>query len=152
MKTLYIIGLVLSTTTGIWHFTVPYLFQWYSYIPKEYENLIVGIDYTNFFFSLLLTGYSILLLFFKNKVFNGNKEFFIMYGFMAFVWFCRVAITFVEPWPLEPIAWVAYGQQIASIIIFLLILIPFIYLHNYNKQGNFYCFHQKNNKFHTNQK
>ena len=128
MEALFIIGLALSTNAGIWHFTVPYLYQWYSYIPKEYENLIVGIDYINFFFSLLLTGYSILLLFFKNKVFNGNKDLLIMYGFMAFVWFCRVAITFVEPWPLKPIAWAAYGQQITSIIIFLLILIPFVYL------------------------
>jgi len=61
MAVLYIIGLSLSTLTGLWHFTVPYLFQWYSYIPNEYKSLITGIDWINFFFSLLLAGYSLLL-------------------------------------------------------------------------------------------
>jgi hypothetical protein len=128
LKTLYGIGLILSTVIGIWHFGVPYLYQWYSYIPNENKFLFVGIDWINFFFSLLLSGYSLLLLLFRKKIFNGNKDLLVMYGFMVFVWFCRVAITFIDPWPLEPVAWPAYGQQIASIIIFLLQLIPFVYI------------------------
>jgi hypothetical protein len=127
MAVLYITGLSLSTLAGLWHFTVPYLYQWYSYIPNDYKNIIVGIDWINFFFSLLLSGYSLLLLIMRKKIFNKNKEIFVMYGFMVFVWFCRVVITFVDPWPLEPVAWVSYGQQIASFIVFLL-LIPFIRL------------------------
>jgi len=99
MIVLYIIGLSLSTLVGIWHFFVPYLFQWYLYIPSEYKSLVVGIDWINFFFSLLLTGYSLLLLIMGKKVFSKNKEMLIMYGFMVFVWFCRVIITFINPWP-----------------------------------------------------
>jgi hypothetical protein len=125
---LYIIGLTLSTLVGLWHFTVPYLFQWYSYISNEYKSLIVGIDWINFFFSLLLTGYSLLLIIMWKKVFSRNKEIFIMYGFMVFVWLCRVIITFINPWPIEPVAMVAYGQQIAAFVIFLLQLIPFVCL------------------------
>jgi hypothetical protein len=128
MKVLYIIGLSLSTLVGLWHFTVPYVFQWYTYIPNENRSLMVGIDWINFFFSLLLTGYSLLLIIMRKKVFGKNKEMLIMYGFMVFVWFCRVVITFINPWPLEPVAWAAYGQQIASFAIFLLQLIPFVYL------------------------
>jgi len=128
MMVLYIIGLSLSTLVGLWHFSVPYLFQWYSYIPNENKSLIVGIDWINFFFSLLLAGYSLLLIIMRKKVFNRNKEIFIMYGFMVFVWFCRVVITVINPWPLEPAALVAYGQQTAAFVIFLLQLIPFIFL------------------------
>ena len=128
MEILYIIGLILSAAVGLWHFSVPYLFQWYSYIPNEYESLIVGIEWINFFFSLLLSGYSLLLIFFRKKIFSGNKDLFIMYGFMVFVWFCRVVITFIKPWPFEPIVLVAYGQQIAAFIVFLLQIIPFVYL------------------------
>jgi hypothetical protein len=128
MIVLYIVGLSLSTLVGIWHFFVPYLFQWHSYIPNEYKSLIVGIDWINFFFSFLLSGYSLLLLIMRKKVFSKNKEMLIMYGFMVFVWFCRVVITFINPWPLEPVALVAYGQQIATFVIFLLQLIPFVYL------------------------
>jgi len=128
MKILYSIGLIFSAVIGIWHFSVPYLYQWYSYIQSEYKFLKVGIDWINFFFSLFLTGISLLLLFFKKKIFGGNKDLLVIYGFMVFVWFCRVAITFIDPWPLEPVAWPAYAQQIASFVIFLLQLIPFVYL------------------------
>jgi hypothetical protein len=128
MKILYTVGLALSTLVGLWHFTVPYLFKWYSYIPAQYKNLVVGIDWTNFFFSLLLTGHGCILMIMRKKLFNGNKEVLIMYGFMVFVWFCRVLITFIEPWPLEPIMWAAYGQQIAAFVIFSLQLIPFVYV------------------------
>jgi len=128
MRILYSVGLILSAAVGIWHFTVPDLFQWHLYIPDEYENLIASIYYINFFFSLLLTGYSLLLVFFRKKVFNGNKDLFIMYGFMVFVWFCRAAITFIKPLPSGPAAWMAYGQQIGAFIVFLLQLIPFVYL------------------------
>jgi hypothetical protein len=133
MVVLYIIGLSLSTLVGLWHFAVPYLYQWYSYIPNDYKNIIVGINWINFFFSLLLSGYSLLLLIMRKKIFSKNKEVFVMYGFMVFVWFCRVVITFVDPWPLEPVAWASYGQQIASFIVFSLLLIPFIHLFRKNK-------------------
>jgi lipid-A-disaccharide synthase-like uncharacterized protein len=85
LTALYIIGLSLSALVGLWHFTVPYLFQWYSYIPNEYKNLIVGIDWTNFFFSLLLSGYSLLLLAIRKKCLvkilknSGIECFFIFY-------------------------------------------------------------------------
>ena len=128
IKSFYYIGTLLSMLVGVWHFFVPWMFQWYSYIPKEYENLIVGIDWTNFFFSLLLTGLSLLLIVFGKKVFCGNRDIFIFYGFLVFVWLCRTAITFIEPWPLDPIAWAAYAQQIATFVILTLLLIPFVYL------------------------
>jgi len=135
MAVLYIIGLLLSAIVGLWHFTVPYVFQWDLYIPDEYKNLNVVIDYMNISFSLLLSGYSLLLLFFRKKIFNGNKELLIMYGLMVFVWFCRIVITFIEPVPLTPAAWIIYGQQIGAFIIFLLQLIPFIYLIKKNKNN-----------------
>ena len=128
MNILFFVGLGLSAAVGLWHFSVPYLYQWYSYIPNENKSLIVGIDWINFFFSLLLSGYSLLLIILNKKVFGKDKEMLIMYGFMVFVWFCRVIVTFINPWPIEPVAMVAYGQQIASFVIFSLQLTPFVYL------------------------
>ena len=128
MKLLYYIGTTLSMLVGVWHFFIPSMFQWYSYIPNEYDTLIVGIVWTNFFFSLLLSGMSFLLIILCKKVFGGSKDALIFYGFFVFVWFCRVAITFIVPWPLEPIAWVAYGQQIATFIILIMLILPFVSL------------------------
>ena len=132
---MYLIGTVLSLIVGVWHFFVPWMFQWYSYIPQEYQNLVVGIDYTNLCFSLLLSGISFILLMWRKRVFAKNKEAMVVYGFLTGVWFFRVALTVIEPWPLEPIAWAAYLQVIATIIILLMLLIPYIKMH-FSKNTN----------------
>lgn len=123
----YNIGLILSMFIGIWHFFVPTLFQWSSYISSEYKNLIVGIEWTNYCFSLLLTGLSIILILWRKKFLEGNKETLVIYSFMVFLWFNRIAIAIVNPWPLEPIAWVSYGQLIGAIIVFVMLLIPLVF-------------------------
>ena len=95
VKPFYYIGTTISLLFGIWHFFVPYLYDWFLYIPA-YENLVVGIEYTNFFFSLLLSGLSILLVVLGGRFFQGNKDVMIFYGLMVFTWFCRTIITFIK--------------------------------------------------------
>lgn len=72
---------VISTLVGLWHFFVPWMFQWYDYLPKQYENLIVGIDYTNYCFSLLLFGLSIMLIWLGKRALALNKEVIYFYFF-----------------------------------------------------------------------
>ena len=100
---------------GFWHFFVPWMFDWYDYLPQEYENLIVGIDYTNYCFSLLLFGLSALLILLGKKALNGNREVIYFYFFFSVVWIYRGCLaSFIEPWPLEPVPAAAIGQLIAS--------------------------------------
>jgi hypothetical protein len=127
-RVLYYLGLGLSALVGLWHFFVPYLYRWYDYIPAQYENLIVGIDWTNFCFSMLLMGLSLLLIAMGNKVFKGQGELLTIYGFLVFVWMGRVAVALINPWPLEPIAWAAYAQLAGAIAIFVIQLIPLLVL------------------------
>jgi hypothetical protein len=110
---------------GIWHFTVPYLYKWYSYIPEAPIEIIRSIDWINYFFSLFLTGISIILIVFKNKIFKKNKELLVFYGFFVFVWLNRVIITIILPMDYNIIF---IGQLIVFIIIFIIQLIPLIYL------------------------
>lgn len=100
---------------GLWHFFVPWMFQWYDYLPTQYRNLIVGIDYTNYCFSLLLFGLSLLLVILGKKALAMNKEVIVFYFFLTVVWVFRACLsTFIEPWPLDPIPAAAIGQLIAS--------------------------------------
>jgi hypothetical protein len=39
---------------GIWHFAVPALYRWWSYVPGAPETLVAAVDATNFFFSFSL--------------------------------------------------------------------------------------------------
>lgn len=102
------------------------MFGWYTYIPNQYENLIVGIDWTNLCFSLLLSGVSLLLIVWCPKVFSRNKEAITLFGFLAFVWIFRVALAIFHPWPLEPIAWAAYLQFVGAVLVMVSLLIPFV--------------------------
>jgi hypothetical protein len=91
------------------------MFHWYDYLPMQYENLIVGIDYTNYCFSLLLFGLSVVLILLGKKALAMNREVICFYFFLTVVWIFRACLaSFIEPWPLQPIPAAAIGQLIAS--------------------------------------
>ncbi len=132
---LYYFTVVLSAMVGLWHFFVPWMFQWYDYLPMQYENLIVGIDYTNYCFSLLLFGLSLLLIIMGKKALSANKESCIFYFFLTAVWIFRAMLsTFIEPWPLDPIPAAAIGQLAASVTLAVLMLVMSIILLKQLKQ------------------
>ena len=121
---LYYVTVVISALVGLWHFFVPWMFQWYNYLPMQYENLIVGIDYTNYCFSLLLFGLSVMLIIFGNKALSLNREVIYFYFFLTIVWIFRACLaSFIEPWPLQPIPAAAIGQLIASDALAIMMLV-----------------------------
>lgn len=121
---IFYMGMIISIVVGVLHFFVPYAFELYSYIPDAPKEIYVTIDYINFFFSLLLFGFSTLILFMKRKLFNKQKEIFYFYLFLVFTWVCRLIITIIIPWPTQLQTWllVAFSIQVA------LMIIPMIYL------------------------
>lgn len=141
IKLLYYFTVIISALVGLWHFFVPTLYQWYDYLPMQYENLIVGIDYTNYCFSLLLFGLSTLLIILGRKVLSYSTESCIFYFFLTVVWIFRAMLaSFIEPWPLDPIPAAAIGQLIASdALALLMIIMSVILLKNINKH-NFHLF------------
>lgn len=115
IRFLYYFTVIFSSFVGLWHFFVPWMFQWYDYLPMQYENLIVGIDYTNYCFSFLLFGLSLLLIILGKKALSLNLEVIIFYIFLTLVWVFRAMLSSViEPWPLEPIPAAAIGQLLVS--------------------------------------
>ena len=115
LRVLYFATVAISALVGLWHFFVPWMFQWYDYLPTQYENLIVGIDYTNYCFSLLLFGLSAMLILLGRKALSLNREVIYFYFFLTVVWIFRACLaSFIEPWPLQPIPAAAIGQLIAS--------------------------------------
>ena len=124
IKILYYISVVISALVGAWHFFVPWMFQWYNYLPMQYENLIVGIDYTNYCFSLLLFGLSTMLIVLGKRALAINREIIYFYLFLTVVWIFRACLaSFIEPWPLQPIPAAAIGQLIASDILAVMMII-----------------------------
>ena len=83
IRILYFVTVVISALVGLWHFFVPWMFQWYDYLPMQYENLIVGIDYTNYCFSLLLLGLSVMLILLGKRALDMNREVIYFYFFLT---------------------------------------------------------------------
>ncbi len=137
IKILYYFILVISALVGLWHFFVPKMFQWYDYLPMEYKNLIVAIDWTNYCFSILLFGLSLLLIILGKKVLSIKGESIYFYFFLTFVWGFRTMLAlFIEPWPLEPIPAAAIGQLCASTIIFIIMFIISVALYKKLRKAN----------------
>ena len=124
IRILYFVTVVISALVGLWHFFVPWMFQWYDYLPMQYENLIVGIDYTNYCFSLLLLGLSVMLILLGKRALDMNREVIYFYFFLTVVWMFRACLaSFIEPWPLQPIPAAAIGQLIASDVLAVMMIV-----------------------------
>jgi hypothetical protein len=124
IKVLYYFTLTCSMLVGFWHFFVPHLYNWYDYLPMQYENLIVGIDYINYCFSALLFGISLVLILLGKSALALNRETIVFYTFLTAVWILRACLaTFIEPWPLDPVPAAAIGQLILSDLLALLMII-----------------------------
>lgn len=71
-QAMYYTGESISMLVGLWHFTMPWLFGWASYIP--YATLVVSINYVNLCFSFLLSGLSLILLLWGKKYLQRIKK------------------------------------------------------------------------------
>ena len=134
-KILYYVTTIMSMLVGLWHFFVLVMFQWYDYLPMQYKNLIVGIDYTNYCFSLLLFESSLLLIIWGKRALGESKEAKELYFFLTIVWIFRACLaTFIEPWPLEPVPLAAILQLVLSdLLAFMMITMSIVFYKNIKK-------------------
>ena len=105
-QAMYYTGASISMLVGLWHFTVPWLFGWASYIP--YVTLVVSINYLNLCFSFLLSGLSLILLLWGKKVFAKNKEAVVIYGFILLLWIFRVGLSMPTGIKCVDVLWAAW--------------------------------------------
>lgn len=117
------IACIIGCIVGILHFFAPYSFKWYSYIPDAPIEIYQSINYINFCFSFLLAGISLLLIAVQKQLFANGKELKIFYAFFVLVWFSRIVIQLIWPWPSNLQIWLVIGFTTE----FIFTLIPMIY-------------------------
>jgi hypothetical protein len=91
------IGSVASIGFGVWHFFVPGVWKWYSYIDPNATELIVAIRAINVFFSLSLVLFGVLNILF---IFSGNANRFSIIALLAatcILWLTRTAFQVIYP-------------------------------------------------------
>ena len=75
---------------------------------------------------IFTVGVILIVILWGKKVFVQNPEAFYIYGFLLALWIFRVAVTIIYPCPPESNVWMSYGQLGGSVLVFLLLLVPFI--------------------------
>jgi hypothetical protein len=123
VKILVLSGSFGSIGFGIWHFFVPEMWKWYSYIDVNATELVAAVRAINVFFSLSLVLFGIvnILLIYGNK--SNNYSIIVMLTATSILWIARVTLQIIYPQgSINPA--LQYGMLSAFSIVSLCYIIP----------------------------
>jgi hypothetical protein len=122
VKTLVMSGSFASIGFGIWHFFVPEIWKWYSYIDVNATELVAAVRAINVFFSLALVLFGVVNILFIYKDKSNRYSIIVMLAATSILWITRVALQIIYPQgSINPI--LQYGMLSAFIIISLCYII-----------------------------
>lgn len=124
-KVLVTIGSSTSIGFGIWHFFVPNLWKWYSYIDPKATELVLDIQATNIFFSLslVLIGITNIILIYSSR--SNRFSIMVMLFVSTILWVTRSVVQIIYPQGSIN-SFLQHGMLIAFIIVSLLYIISFV--------------------------
>jgi hypothetical protein len=137
-KILVLSGSFGSIGFGIWHFFVPEMWNWYSYIDVNATELVAAVRAINVFFSLALVLFGVVNILFIYKDKSNRYSIIVMLAATSILWVTRVIFQIIYPQgSINPL--LQYGMLSAFIIVSLCYLIPlanvvFREIRNYNQR------------------
>ena len=93
VQILVTVGSSASIGFGIWHFFVPKVWKWYSYIDSKATELVAAVRAINAFFSLSLVLFGLvnILLIYGNK--SNRYSIIVMLAATCVLWLTRVILS-----------------------------------------------------------
>jgi hypothetical protein len=125
VKIFVLLGSSASIGFGIWHFFVPGMWNWYSYIDTHATELVIAVRAINIFFSLALVLFGIvnILLVYGGK--SNRYSIIVMLAATSLLWLTRVFLQVIYPQgSLYP--GLQYGMLVAFIMISMCYVISLI--------------------------
>jgi hypothetical protein len=96
-KVLVAIGSAASIGFGIWHFTVPKTWSWYSHIDPKASELILAVNAINVFFSLSLVLFGLMNALLILGAGSNRYSMAVVLGATCILWLARVALQLTRP-------------------------------------------------------
>jgi hypothetical protein len=122
VKILVMIGSCASIGFGIWHFFVPEMWKWYSYIDVNATELVAAVRAINVFFSLALVLFGVVNILFIYGAKSNRYSIIVMLASTSILWITRVAFQIIYPQgSMNPV--LQYGMLSAFIIVSLCYII-----------------------------
>ena len=112
------IASIASIGFGLWHFFVPKLWKWYSYININAKELILAIRAINVFFSLSLVLFGIINLLFIYGDKSNKYSIIVVLIATCVLWLTRLVFQLIYPQGSMN-ALLQYGMIAAFIVIFI---------------------------------
>ncbi len=126
IKVLTTLASATSIGFGIWHFFVPAIWNWYSYIAPEATELVAAVRAINVFFSLclVLIGVANILFLF---VISHRPSLIVILSLSSILWAVRVAMQIIYPQgSMNP--WLQYSLLLTFIVVFLCFTVSLIFV------------------------
>lgn len=125
IKILITLGSIITICFGLWHFFVPKLWNWYSYIDPKATELVVAIQALNIFFSLslVLIGILNIILIYSSK--SNWYSIMIVLSVSIILWVTRSIVQLIYPQGSIN-SFLQYGMLLTFIIVSLLYITSFI--------------------------
>ena len=125
VKILVTFGSSASIAFGVWHFFVPSLWKWYSYIDNNATELMVAVRAINVFFSLSLVLFGTLNILF---IYGNNANRYSIVALLAatcILWLTRTVFQVIYPQG-SLVPGLQYGMLAAFALVSLSYLISLI--------------------------
>jgi hypothetical protein len=97
VKILVLSGSFASIGFGIWHFFVPEMWKWYSYIDINATELVAAVRAINVFFSLALVLFGAVNILFIYGDKSNRYSIIVMLAATSILWITRVALQIIYP-------------------------------------------------------
>ena len=116
-------GSFASIGFGIWHFFVPEMWKWYSYIDVSATELVAAVRAINVFFSLALVLFGVVNILFIYGDKSNKYSIIVMLAATSILWLTRVTFQIFYPQgSMNPV--LQYGMLSAFIFVSLCYVIP----------------------------
>jgi hypothetical protein len=117
-----VVGGAVTLGFGLWHFAVPSLYAWQSYVPDAPQNLVEAVAATNFFMSLSLSlvgASSVVMPFLTDAAAPVNQYW--LWANVA-LWTTRAVYQLVKPQGTysPALQWGMTGAFVATDILFII--------------------------------
>ena len=96
-RILVTLGSAASIGFGIWHFFVPKMWNWYSYMDASATELVLAVRAINVFFSLSLVLFGLMNLLMAYGQRANRYSVLVVLGATCILWVARVVMQLVSP-------------------------------------------------------
>jgi hypothetical protein len=124
-RILVTLGSVVSIGFGVWHFFVPRIWNWYSYIDASATELIVAVRAINVFFSLSLVLFGVMNLLLAYGRGPDRYSVLVVLGATCALWAARVVMQVAYPQGSMSPA-LQYGMLSAFVLVLACYAVSFV--------------------------